>query len=73
MRHQWLYALIGLYVGTAIGMLITNHFNWTSFISATIVVVVYFSLKHVRRKITGTPETDERVQKICKKQPFTPW
>ncbi len=62
MRREWLYALLGLGAGTAIGMLITNRFEWISFVSLAILVTIYFFLKHLRRKKTGTPETDERIR-----------
>lgn len=62
MRREWLIALTGLGAGTAIGMWITDRFEWFSFVSLAILVTIYFYLKQLRRKKTGTPETDERIR-----------
>jgi uncharacterized membrane protein YhaH (DUF805 family) len=63
LRREWLIALTGLGAGTAIGMWITDRFEWFSFVSLAILVTIYFYLKQLRRKKTGTPETDERIRK----------
>src|SRR5690606_41604469 len=44
-------------------MWITDRFEWFSFVSLAILVTIYFYLKQLRRKKTGTPETDERIRK----------
>lgn len=72
MKHEWLYVLIGLLVGTAIGMLITNRFEWISFISLAILVLIYFFLKHLRRKKPAPPKPTSGSGKMRSGQPSTP-
>jgi len=68
LRREWLIALTGLGAGTAIGMWITDRFEWFSFVSLAILVTIYFYLKQLRRKKkTGTPETDERIRKTAQR------
>jgi len=50
LRREWLIALTGLGAGTAIGMWITDRFEWFSFVSLAILVTIYFYLKQLRRK-----------------------
>lgn len=72
MRREWLIALTGLGAGTAIGMWITDRFEWFSFVSLAILVTIYFYLKQLRRKKPELPKPTSGSGKMRSGQPSTP-